>query len=178
MIVCVDVDYREAEVVAACVGMIDWADTAPAIESVTRTAGPPPAYESGAFYRRELPYLVTALAALSQVPSVIVVDGYVWLAPDHPGLGAHLHAALGNSTAIVGVAKRPFKGATSAIPVLRGDSQQPLWVTAIGTDVAVAAAAVQAMHGAHRIPTILKRVDRLARDAPAVRDQSRADPAS
>ncbi|HET7502204.1 MAG TPA: endonuclease V [Kofleriaceae bacterium] len=167
MIVCLDVDYRAAAVVTACVGVCDWPDATPAIEAVTRTAGPPPAYESGAFYRRELPYLTAALAALAVPPRVIVVDGYVWLAPDRPGLGAHLHAALGSGVPVVGVAKRPFHGATTAVPVLRGESQQPLFVTAIGTDVAEAAAAVRGMHGAHRIPTMLKRVDRLARDAPA-----------
>jgi deoxyribonuclease V len=166
MIVCVDVDYRLAEVVTACVGVHDWGDAAPAIESVTRTVGPAPEYESGAFYRRELPYVVAAIAALSLTPHVIVVDGYVWLAPERPGLGAHLHAALGGGIEIVGVAKRPFEGAVSAIPILRGVSRQPLFVTAIGTDVAAAAAAVRGMHGEHRIPTVLKRVDRLARDAP------------
>src|SRR5215831_13957924 len=81
MIVCVDVDYRVAEVVTACIGFHDWADAAPAFESVTRTDGAPPEYESGAFYRRELPYIVAALAALTASPRIIVVDGYVWLAP-------------------------------------------------------------------------------------------------
>lgn len=166
MIVCVDVDYRPAVVVTACVGTLDWTDAAPALESVTRTAGAAPDYESGAFYRRELPYLVAALAALSVTPRLIVVDGYVWLAPDRAGLGAHLHAALGGTIAIVGVAKRRFEGA-AAIPVVRGTSLDPLFVTAIGTDVVAAAASVGAMHGVHRMPTILKRVDRLARDAPA-----------
>jgi deoxyribonuclease V len=165
MIVCVDVDYRATEVVAACVGFHDWTDAAPAAESVTRTAGAPPAYESGAFYRRELPYLVAALAALAAAPRMVVVDGYVWLAPGRPGLGAHLHAALGGSVEVVGVAKRNFEGASTAIAVLRGTSRQPLFVTTASTDVAAAAAAVRAMHGAHRIPTLLKRVDRLARDA-------------
>jgi deoxyribonuclease V len=51
------------------------------------------------------------------------------------------------------------------VPIVRGISRQPLFVTTIGTDVAAAAAAVLGMHGAHRIPTLLKRVDRLARDA-------------
>lgn len=164
MIVCVDVDYRAAEVVAACVGFHDWRDAAPALEAVTRTAGPPPAYESGAFYRRELPYLMAALAALAAPPRVVVVDGYVWLAPGRPGLGAHLHAALGGVVEVVGVAKRHFEG-TAALPVLRGTSRQPLFVTTTGDDAAATAAAVRSMHGAHRIPTLLKRVDRLCRDA-------------
>src|SRR6188474_2303617 len=108
MIVCVDVDYRAAEVVTACVGFLDWADAAPCLESVTRTEGAPPEYESGAFYRRELPYLTAALAVLTTSPRIIVVDGYVWLTPGRPGLGAHLHAALGGGVEIVGVAKRNF----------------------------------------------------------------------
>jgi deoxyribonuclease V len=165
MIVCVDVDYRAVEVVTACVGFHDWADAAPGFESVTRTEGAPADYESGAFYRRELPYLVAALGALAVAPRIIVVDGYVWLAPGRPGLGAHLHAALGGGIEIVGVAKRHFAGAVTAIPILRGASQQPLFVTATGADVAAVARSVQGMHGAHRIPTLLKRVDRLARDA-------------
>ena len=65
MIVCVDVDYRAAEVVAACIGLHECADAAPALESVTRTDGAPPEYESGAFYRRELPYIMAALAVLT-----------------------------------------------------------------------------------------------------------------
>ncbi|MGH8715048.1 MAG: endonuclease V, partial [Casimicrobiaceae bacterium] len=110
MIVCVDLDYRAAEVVTACIGFHDWADAAPSFESVTRTRteGAPPEYESAAFYRRELPYIVSALAALTASPRIIVVDGYVWLAPGRPGLGAHLHAALGGGIEIVGVARRNF----------------------------------------------------------------------
>ncbi len=165
MIVCVDVDYRATEVVAACVGFGDWADAAALVETVTRTPGAPASYESGEFYRRELPYVLATLAALAVPPRVVVVDGYVWLGPERPGLGAHLHATLGSTIEVIGVAKRRFEGATTAIPILRGTSQQPLFVTAAGTDVRAAAAAVITMHGPHRLPTMLKRVDRLARDA-------------
>lgn len=167
MIVCVDVDYRAAAVVAACVGIRDWADAAPAGESVTRTPGAPAEYQPGEFYRRELPHVLAALAAFGAAPRVVVIDGYVWLAPERPGLGAHVHTALGQSVGVVGVAKRPFAGATSAIAILRGTSRQPLYVTAIGTDPDAAAASVRSMHGPHRIPTMLKRVDRLCRDAVA-----------
>jgi transcriptional regulator with XRE-family HTH domain len=44
-------------------------------------------------------------------------------------------------------------------------SQQPLFVTATRADVAAVAESVRAMHGEHRIPTLLKRVDRLARES-------------
>jgi len=165
MIVGVDVDYRATEVVAACVGFHEWTDTAPVRELLTRTPGPPVEYSPGEFYRRELPYVLAVLAALGAVPEVVVVDGYVWLGPGRRGLGAHLHAALGGGVPVVGVAKRGFDGATTAIPVLRGTSRQPLFVTTIGRDAAAAADAVRAMHGLHRIPTVLKRVDRLCRDA-------------
>jgi deoxyribonuclease V len=165
VIVCVDVDYRATEVVAACVGFGRWTDGTATLESVTRTRGAPAPYESGEFYRRELPYVLAALAELAATPRVIVVDGYVWLGPERPGLGAHLHAALGSTIDVIGVAKRHFEGATTAIPILRGTSQQPLFVTAAGAGVEAAAAAVTTMHGPHRLPTLLKRVDRLARDA-------------
>jgi deoxyribonuclease V len=167
VIVCVDVDYRATAVVAACVGFGEWTDAAAAAESVTRTPGAPAEYRSGEFFRRELPYVLAALAAFGAAPRAVVIDGYVWLGPGRAGLGAHLHEALGGGVAVVGVAKRPFAGATSAIAILRGTSRQPLYVTAAGTDVDAAAASVRSMHGPHRIPTLLKRVDRLCRDAGA-----------
>lgn len=165
VIVCVDVDDRAAETVAACVGFHDWADATSAREAVARTPGPPAEYQPGEFYRRELPHVLAALAAIAVTPHTIVVDGYAWLGPERPGLGAHLHAALAGAIPIVGVAKRPFEGATTAVPILRGTSHQPLYITTVGTDLAAAAQAVRTMHGPHRLPTLIKRVDRLARDA-------------
>lgn len=64
--------------------------------------------------------------------------------------------------AIVGIAKSAFEGGV-AIPVLRGESRQPLCVTAIGADPSRAAELVRDMHDAHRIPTLLERADQLAR---------------
>ena len=159
----VDVDYRATGVATACVTFAAWDDAAPTSERVIVSAAPPAAYESGAFYRRELPYLVAILEGLA--PSQVIVDGHVWLADGQPGLGAHLHAALGGRAAIVGIAKRPFAGAT-AVPVLRGAGANPLYVSAVGIDVREAVAGLRAMHGPFRIPTLLKRVDRLCRDAP------------
>lgn len=161
MIACVDVDYRDAEAVAACVGIARWDDAAPSIESVVRIAAVAP-YEPGAFYRRELPCILAVLATMRDV-GLVVVDGYVWLARERPGLGARLHEALGGSVPVVGVAKTAFRGNDAAVPVLRGRSARPLYVTAIGVDVDAAARDLAAMHGDHRIPTILARADRLAR---------------
>jgi deoxyribonuclease V len=94
---------------------------------------------------------------------VIVVDGYVWLGSGAAGLGAHLHAAIGG--VVVGVAKTRFASATDAVPICRGASRSPLFVSAVGMAVDIAAASVAAMHGPHRIPTMLKLADSIARSA-------------
>jgi len=170
MIVAVDVDYRADRVVTAAVGFAAWTDAAATLERVTTSMTPPAAYEPGSFYKRELPYLCAILAEVADAaPGValaaIVIDGYVTLDGATPGLGAHLHAALADPPPVVGVAKRPWRGGAAGIAVVRGASHAPLYVTAIGVDVAEAARQIAAMHGPHRLPTLLKRVDRLARDS-------------
>ena len=61
------------------------------------------------------------------------------------------------------VAKTRFASATDAVPVLRGGSRSPLFVSAAGMPADVAAAHVALMHGAYRVPALLKQVDALAR---------------
>ena len=165
VIVCLDVGYRAAEVVTGCVVLAAWPDALPVREDALRSSVPAAAYEPGQFYRRELPYLMAAIAHLAVPLDAIVVDAHVWLGPGREGLGAHLHAALGGRCAVVGVAKTSFLGVGPpiAVPVLRGEAQRPLHVSAAGMDVGQAADHVRAMHGPHRIPTALKRADRLAR---------------
>jgi deoxyribonuclease V len=162
VIVAVDVDYRADAVVAACVGFDEWTDAITALEVLVRSDAPPAPYEPGRFYLRELPHIHAVLALLASPPDAIVVDGYVWLGDANPGLGARLHASLGGVTPVIGVAKTAFAGA-AAIEVLRGTSARPLYVTTVGTDAQAAADAVRSMHGDHRIPTLLGRVDHLAR---------------
>jgi deoxyribonuclease V len=159
MICCVDVDYQPTTVTTACVGFDAWTDGAPAIEVVMRSTGPAAAYQPGAFYERELPYLLGVLERMPAV-DIVVVDGYVWLGPAQPGLGWHLHAARGGI--VIGVAKTRYAGA-DGIEVVRGDSARPLFVTAIGIEPALAADHVRGMHGDFRIPTLLRTVDALAR---------------
>lgn len=118
-------------------------------------------YRPGAFFDRELPALRAVLAGTAPV-DLLLVDGYVDLDPDgRPGLGAHVHAEVG--VPVVGVAKTAFRGATHAVPVLRGASRKPLYVTAAGLDVDDAAGLVLHLAGDHRIPDALRRVDALAR---------------
>lgn len=166
MLYALDVDYRDdGSARAAVVGFHAWDDPRPAHEAVVRLDGVAP-YEPGAFYRRELPCLRAALRDVPAPPTGVVVDGHTWLrALDDPGLGARLWEALGRAVPVVGVAKQAFQGGV-AVPVRRGASENPLWVTAAGMDAADACRCVAIMHGAHRLPTLLKRVDRACRDAP------------
>ena len=87
------------------------------------------------------------------------------VAPYQPGLGAHACAEF--AVPVIGVAKSAFRTATHAIPVLRGTSGRPLYVTAAGIPRAEAADIVRHMAGGHRIPDALRRVDSLARHGPS-----------
>ncbi len=146
----------------AAVGFATWSDPAPAQETTVRVPGVA-AYEPGAFFKRELPCLRAILTQIPTAPQVLVLDSYVDLEPGHPGLGRRLYDALDRQVPVIGVAKTRFRDAPAA-EVFRGESRSPLYVTAAGTDLLEARNRVRWMHGEHRIPTLLKRVDRLARE--------------
>ena len=160
MIACTDVDYRENPAWTGILLFDHWGDEHPVWERVDacQWAGD---YRSGQFFRRELPPLLQALGRLHQMPQVVIVAGYCWLGPEVPGLGAHLHVRL-QGPAVVGVAKSPYRS-WPGLPNLRGQSSAPLYITACAFDEEEAGRAVQRMHGAFRIPTLLRRVDQLAR---------------
>ena len=121
-------------------------------------------YQPGEFYRRELPPLRAVLAGVSGL-GLLVVDGYADLDPGgRPGLGAHAHAEFG--VPVIGVAKSRFRTATHAVPVVRGSSTRPLFVTAAGMPAADAADLVRRMAGRYRLPDALRRADTLARAGP------------
>ena len=164
MIACLDVDYRDPSACAAAVTIHDWSDAMPSGESIVQIADVAP-YEPGQFYRRELPCLLAALKTLPRIETA-VIDGYVWLdAAMTPGLGAYLHEALSGEVVVIGVAKTKYRGADHAHEVFRGTSARPLYVTAAGISPDAAAKHIRTMHGDHRIPSILARVDRLCRDS-------------
>ena len=159
LIACVDVDYRLPGAVGAGIWFRGWSAEVLEFQAV-ETFAKVEDYEPGAFYRRELPCLLGVLARGPKA-DIVIVDGYVWLGPGVPGLGAHLHAALGGI--VVGVAKTRFASATDAVPLCRGSSKTPLYISSVGCSALEAAANVAAMHGPYRIPTLLKQVDSLAR---------------
>lgn len=158
-----DVHYLDQGARAAAVVAAAWSDALP-IEERTTIVGAVAAYRPGAFFERELPCLLSVLHTVATPLRCVVVDGYVELDADGtPGLGARLHEALGGTIPVIGVAKTSFRGAAFAAPVLRGQSRAPLFVTTRGMPIAEAELLVRSMHGPHRIPTLVQRVDHLAR---------------
>ncbi len=164
MLLAIDVHYADDAVTTGAVGFASWTDAVPGAEWAHHEPASAAPYEPGQFYRRELPHALRAAVAARATHSLdaIIVDAHVWLEPGRPGLGAHLFAALGRAVPVVGVAKSTYRDGI-AIAVLRGESRTPLWVTAEGCDPITAANNVRAMHGPHRLPTLLLRADHLAR---------------
>lgn len=163
MLACVDVAYRGKQARAACLVFPHWRSAEP-LRVLRASLEPVAAYETGAFYKRELPCLLAVLDQVGAHLDGVVIDGYVWLADGTvPGLGAHLYEALRGKSAVIGVAKTSCRDDRCSLPVLRGGSRRPLFVTVAGLAPEAAAAAVRAMHGDGRIPTLLRRVDRACR---------------
>src|SRR5919108_39900 len=163
MIACTDVQYRKTQAVAACLLFRDWLDDHPCLEVTERIQQAAP-YEPGRFYHRELPGLLSVIERVPERLGVIIIDGYVWLGDEfHPGLGAYLYEALGRTAAVIGVAKSLFQEGPVVRAIMRGTSLRPLYITAAGIDLNEAAKRIIELHGEFRIPTLLKRVDRLSR---------------
>ncbi|MEM6994260.1 MAG: endonuclease V [Myxococcota bacterium] len=167
-IVATDVGYDGPNGIAAAVGFETWADATPRWQTSARCRVEA-AYKPGSFFERELPCILPLVerACAEQGAGVVVVDGYVDLG-SRPGLGRHLSDALrsrGIEAVIVGVAKNPFEGAPAA-ELRRGGSERPLFVTACGVDLPTATGWIRSMHGPHRMPTLLRLVDQLARGIP------------
>lgn len=165
MMLAVDVHYDESVVVAAGVGFEGWKAATANREWVISFEEEAAPYRPGRFYERELPYLlaVVEVAQAEAEIEAIAVDGHTWLGAGQPGLGARLYGSVRGEVAVVGVAKSAYHDGV-AIPVRRGRSLRPLYVSAAGLDQTEASRLVAEMHGAGRIPTLLRRVDRLARN--------------
>ena len=162
MKVCLDVQYTNNQALTAAILFKDWTDST-ATRAMTLPIADVLEYEAGAFFKRELPCLLAILETIPEPLEYILVDSFVFLDQGFKhGLGARLYMALEQKIPVIGVAKTDFLGAPS-IPILRGVSKQALFVSSIGCDTNQAALWVQQMHGAHRIPTLLKAVDSLAR---------------
>jgi deoxyribonuclease V len=151
-----DVNYENR--VVGAIGFQNWSDTEISFQSKISISDIKP-YKSGAFYERELPFLLKIVQELKNV-EVLIVDGYVWLGSEsRAGLGKRLYSALNFSIPIIGVAKSKFSGTPESCQVFRGKSSKPLYVTSIGIDLEKAKEYILEMSGEYRIPTLIKRVD-------------------
>ena len=162
MIVALDVHYDEVKHkgTASAVVFEHWEDSIPLATYVADCSNVQP-YVPGEFFKRELPCLLAVLATVKQPLTVAIVDSFVAFG-EFPGLGMRLWEALGKTMPVIGVAKTRFRSAICT-ELLRGGSQSPLYVTAVGIDSAEAAANIRKMHGSFRIPTMLKLADQVAR---------------
>jgi deoxyribonuclease V len=163
MILAVDVDYGDSSAIVAGVTFENWDDEVPEDIYISRVVGVAD-YVPGSFYKRELPCILALLTEHKLTPEIIVIDGFVYLnGIDAPGLGKHLYDALDGKIAVIGVAKRAFKGIDVKFATYRGGSKKPLYVTAEGIEVQDARRAVERMHGKYRNPALLKKVDQVCR---------------
>ena len=166
MILAFDTHYFDDKAKTVAVQFKDWTDEEPNhvySETLTGIA----AYESGLFYKRELPCILSLLKQVDLTTiHMIIIDGFVVLDDEGAlGLGGYVYEALDRQLPIIGVAKNNFaKIDALKIPVLRGDSKKPLYITSKGIDIEQAASYIQKMHGEYRFPTLLKGVDRLGRE--------------
>jgi deoxyribonuclease V len=161
MIFAFDTYYTEKTARTVCVGFADWASQAVAFLK-TEELPVQDEYESGQFYKRELPCILSLLGKMDvKAGDVIVVDGFVFLDDEGKfGLGGHLFESMSVKLPVIGVAKSNF--ATIAAlkrAVYRGESKKPLYVTAIGMDLDEAAENIGNMAGKYRMPDLLKKLD-------------------
>ena len=162
MIAAFDVYYPgDGWASAAAVLFSDYGDAEPAAARTVLLPGAEE-YVPGQFYKRELPCLLSLIQQMSRVPDEMVIDGYVTLG-NKPGLGKHLFDIFNGRIPVIGVAKSKFKGSLGT-EFFRGRSIRPLYITSAGVERKEACEKIRMMHGAYRIPTLLKRVDLLARE--------------
>jgi len=160
MILAIDVHYK-AEYAKSVGVLFNWRDEKP-IESIVTIKTDVAEYIPGQFYKRELPCLLALIANVDLAKvNAIVVDGHVYIDNQKGhGLGGYLWEALNQKIPVIGVAKRAFhKNEETNQPVLRGESQNPLYVSAIGLPLEDAVQWIQEMHGDFRMPTILQILD-------------------
>lgn len=165
MKLAIDVGYHETGATAAGVLFHDWVDRDSSDEVSVSVRNVVP-YQSGQFYKRELPCMISLLNQLNCDVEVVIVDGFVWLSKDEkapkPGLGAFLFEHLEKKVPVIGVAKTEF-AQCGAADLLRGNSRRPLFISSVGIEPVEAIQCIKQMHGEFRIPTLLKRVDSLSR---------------
>lgn len=163
MKLAVDVHFDGEGAVAAAVAFDEW-DAPEASRTYTSRIAHVEKAARGELDLRELPCLLQLLSEHALEPELILIDGFVHLdAQETPGLGRHLYQALGGRTAVIGVSKTSRPELPAQFEVAREEEARPVIVTCVGIDLGAAKARLRAMHGKRRVPTLLKRVARIAK---------------
>jgi deoxyribonuclease V len=163
MNLAIDIYYHDKG--ATCVGVLfDWRDAEPS-KIIEAYLDEVEEYVPGEFYKRELPCVLAVIYQVKRYKvDCILLDSHVQLGAEKKGLGEYVYETLDERYPVIGVAKKSFYNNTEYVrEVRRGQSDNPLYVSAVGCDLDEAADCIQNMHGEHRIPTILKEVDRIGR---------------
>ena len=166
MILATDVHYKDTTAKAVGALIAHW-NEALALQHVIRYIDAVEEYVPGSFYKRELPCILEIIKNVElENISCIIIDGFVVLDDaGKPGLGTYVFESIQSRVPVIGVAKSNFnENLKYVIPVLRGTSERPLYVTAAGTDLQQAADAIKQMHGDFRLPTVLKELDRITKE--------------
>ncbi|MBK8567913.1 MAG: endonuclease V [Saprospiraceae bacterium] len=161
MIFAFDTYYTEKTARTVCVGFEEWTSQELAFLNMEELPIQDD-YESGQFYKRELPCILSLLEkVVVKEGDVLIVDGFVFLDEEgRLGLGGHLYESLSLKLPVIGVAKNNFATISSLKrAVFRGESKKPLYVTAIGMDLDEAAENIGNMAGTYRMPDLLKKLD-------------------
>lgn len=167
MIIAVDVYYEENKAKSVAVIFQRWEDSKP-LEVIMSYTETPHEYETGFFYKRELPCIqeLLKLTDMNQIHT-IVVDGYVYLNNENkPGLGHYVYTHFSGKIPVIGVAKNAFHDNEAfAKKIYRGNSSKPLYITSVGMELEVAAGHIQSMYGEYRFPHLLKLLDKQTKEA-------------
>ncbi len=166
MILAFDTYYFGNKAKTVCVGFKNWSDSEPCLTESEILEGIAE-YIPGEFYQRELPCILSLLSRIDQSDAkAIIIDGFVTIddTAKH-GLGGHLYEKLSGLIPVIGVAKTNFLTNTRyKRELLRGESKQPLYITALGIDIDEALSLVKSMFGEFRVPKLLKELDRLTKE--------------
>ncbi len=161
MILAFDTYYFNSQAKTVCLAFETWNAIEP-VAIYRETLSGIADYVPGQFYKRELPCILSLLQQIDATAvNAIVVDGYVYLDDEQtPGLGCHLYNAIQQNIPVIGVAKSNFTTLDKLkLPLLRGGSANPLYISSVGIEVEKARQYILTMVGPYRIPTLLKTLD-------------------
>ncbi len=166
MILAFDTYYFDDKAKTVCISFKNWPDSE-IIKSYSETIHNDVPYKSGEFYKRELPCILSLFEKMEiNLIEAILVDGFVFL-DDYGklGLGGRLYESLNKKIPVIGIAKSHFATMhQSEKELIRGWSEKPLYITSAGIGLEKAAKLIHSMYGGNRIPSLLKRLDRLTRE--------------